>query len=332
MDITTKYLGMELRSPLVVSASPLTEDVVNFRKMEDAGAGAIVMHSLFEEQIVLEEKALHFSATEGDNLYAESTSFFPNVDEYRLGPDEYLDLIKKAKDVVKIPVIASLNGSTVGGWTKFAAKMEAAGADAIELNDYFIPTDPSKSGPEIEEMYLRNLKAVKEAVKIPVALKLSPYFSNMAYMAKKFDEAGADALVLFNRFYQPDIDLENLEIKPHIDLSSPYDGRLSLTWIGILRGKIKADLAATRGVHTGKDAIKMLLAGANVVMTTSSLLKNGIDHLKTIEEQMVKWLEEKEYESVKQMIGSMSQEKVADQSAFERAQYMKALVGYQYKM
>jgi dihydroorotate dehydrogenase (fumarate) len=332
MDITTKYLGMELRSPLVVSASPLTEDVVNFKKMEDAGAGAIVMHSLFEEQIVLEEKALHFSATEGDNLYAESTSFFPNIDEYRLGPDEYLDLIKKAKDVVKIPVIASLNGSSVGGWTKFAAKMEAAGADAIELNDYFIPTDPSKSGTEIEEMYLQNLKAVKAAVKIPVALKLSPFFSNMAYMAKKFDEAGADALVLFNRFYQPDIDLEHLEIKPHIDLSSPYDGRLSLTWIGILRGKIKADLAATRGVHTGKDAIKMLLAGANVVMTTSALLKNGIDHLKTIEDQMVKWLEEKEYESVKQMIGSMSQEKVADQSAFERAQYMKALVGYQYKM
>jgi len=332
MDITTKYLGMELRSPLVVSASPLTEDVVNFKKMEDAGAGAIVMHSLFEEQIILEEKALHFSATAGDDLYAESTSFFPNVDEYRLGPDEYLDLIKKAKDVVKIPVIASLNGSSVGGWTKFATKMEAAGADAIELNDYFIPTDPNKSGAEIEEMYLQNLKAVKAAVKIPVALKLSPFFSNMAYMAKKFDEAGADALVLFNRFYQPDIDLENLEIKPHIDLSSPFDGRLPLTWIGLLKGRIKADLAATRGVHTGKDAIKMLLAGANVVMTTSALLKNGIDHLKTMEEQMVKWLEEKEYESVKQMIGSMSQEKVADQSAFERAQYMKALVGYQYKM
>jgi len=332
MDITTKYLGMELRSPLVVSASPLTEDVVNFKKMEDAGAGAVVMHSLFEEQITLEEKALHFSATEGDNLYAESTSFFPNVDEYRLGPDEYLNLIKKAKDVVSIPVIASLNGTSLGGWTKFASKMEEAGADAIELNDYFIPTDPNKSGAEIEEMYIQTLKAVKEAVKIPIALKLSPFFSNMAYMAKKFDEAGADALVLFNRFYQPDIDLENLEVKPHIELSSPYSGRLSLTWIGILKGKIKADLAATRGVHTGKDAIKMLMAGANVAMTCSALLKNGIDHLKTMEEQMVKWLEEKEYESVKQMIGSMSQDKVSDQSSFERAQYMKALVGYQYKM
>lgn len=332
MDITTKYLGMDLRSPLVVSSSPLTEELANFKKMEDAGAGAIVMHSLFEEQISAEEKALHFSSTEGDNIHAESTSFYPNVDEYRLDPDQYLDLIKQAKDLVDIPIIASLNGSTTGGWTKFASRMEEAGADAIELNDYFIPTDPDKTGAEIEEIYLTNLKAVKDAVNIPVALKLSPFFSNMAYMAKKFDEAGVDGLVLFNRFYQPDIDLERLEVKPHIELSSPYSSRLPLTWIGILKDRIKADLAGTRGIHTGKDAIKMLMVGANVTMICSAILKNGIDHIKTIEEQMIKWLEEKEYESVRQMTGSMSQKKVGDQSAFERAQYMKALVNYQYKM
>lgn len=332
MDITTKYLGMDLRSPLVVSSSPLTEELANFKKMEDAGAGAIVMHSLFEEQISAEEKALHFSSTEGDNIHAESTSFYPNVDEYRLDPDQYLDTIKQAKDLVDIPIIASLNGSTTGGWTKFATRMEEAGADAIELNDYFIPTDPDKTAAQIEEIYLTNLKAVKDAVNVPVALKLSPFFSNMAYMAKKFDEAGVDGLVLFNRFYQPDIDLERLEVKPHIELSSPYSSRLPLTWIGILKDRIKADLAGTRGIHTGKDAIKMLMVGAKVTMICSAILKNGIDHIKTIEEQMIKWLEEKEYESVRQMTGSMSQKKVRDQSAFERAQYMKALVNYQYKM
>ena len=328
MDLRTKYMGMELRSPLVVSASPLSEKIDNIKKMEDSGAGALVIYSLFEEQIKLEELELDHLTTFGTEAFAESLSYFPEQDEYRIGPEEYLEHIRKAKEAVDIPVIASLNGSTEGGWTDYAKKMEQAGADALELNVYYIPTNINLTGEEVELTYLHILRSVKESINIPVAIKISPFFSNMANMAKRLDETGANALVLFNRFYQPDIDLETLEVFPNLLLSSPAAMRLPMRWIAILKGKLHADLAATGGIHTGEDAIKMLLVGANVTMFCSALLRNGIGYLKTIETDMINWLTEKEYESVAQMIGSMSQKKVTDPSAFERAQYMKALTKY----
>ena len=328
MDLRTKYMGMELRSPLVVSASPLSEKIDNIRKMEDCGAGAMVIYSLFEEQIKLDQLELYHLTTYGTEAFAESLSYFPDQDEYRIGPEEYLEHIRKAKEAVDIPVIASLNGSTDGGWTEYARKMEEAGADALELNVYYIPTNINLTGEEVEQTYINILNSVKSSIRIPVAIKISPFFSNMANMAKKLDDARANALVLFNRFYQPDIDLETLEVFPNLLLSSPAAMRLPMRWIAILKGKIHADLASTGGVHNGLDAIKMLLVGANVTMFCSALLKNGIEYLKTIENEMVNWLTEKEYLSVEQMIGSMSQKKVTDPSAFERAQYMKALTKY----
>lgn len=328
MDLKTKYMGMELRSPLVVSASPLSEKIDNIRKMEDCGAGALVIYSLFEEQIKLEELELDYHTTVGTEAFAESLSYFPDHDEYKVGPDQYLEHIRKAKHAVDIPVIASLNGSTEGGWTEYARKMEEAGADALELNIYYIPTNPDLAGEDVENTYLKILNAVKNTVNIPVALKISPFFTNMANMAMKLDKGGANALVLFNRFYQPDIDLENLEVFPNLLLSSPASMRLPMRWIAILKGNLNADLAATGGIHSGEDAIKMMMVGANVTMFCSVLLRKGIDYLKTIENEMVNWLKVKEYESVTQLIGSMSKKKVNDPSAFERAQYMKAITKY----
>ncbi len=328
MNLQTKYLGKLLKSPIVVSASPLSENIDNIKRMEDAGASAIVLYSLFEEQIRLEQIELEHTTTIGAEAYAESLSFFPQAYEYRLGPEEYLEHIHKSKQAVKIPIIASLNGSTNGGWINYAKKMEQAGADAIECNIYYIPTDLNLKGEEVEQTYIDIVKSVKKAVTIPVAVKLSPYFSNMANMAKRLDDAGADALVLFNRFYQPDIDLGQREVVPNILLSHSSAMRLPMRWIAILKGKIKADLAATSGIHTGEDVIKMLMVGANVAMVCSVLLKNGIVHIKTIENQMKSWMEEHEYNSVEEMIGSMSQVKVSDPSSFERAQYMKAITKY----
>ena len=330
MDLSTTYLGLNLRSPLVVSASPLSEDINNIKKMEDAGAGAVVLFSLFEEQIIAEQKDSFYHSTAGTHSFAESLTYFPEPDQYRSGPDEYLKLISKAKEAVKIPIIASLNGSTPGGWTKFAQQFQQAGADAIELNVYYIPTDMSLKSQDIENTYVEILKEVKNVVTIPVAMKLSPYFSNMANMAKQLDEAGANALVLFNRFYQPDVDLEQLEVKPQIQLSHSSAARLPMRWIAILKNKIKADLAATSGLTSGFDVLKALMVGANVAMFCSALLKSGIYHLTDVEKEMVEWMEEHEYTSVKQMIGSMCQENVADPASFERAQYMKALSGYKF--
>lgn len=329
MDLTTKYLGMTLKTPLVASASPLSEDIDKIKKLEDAGIGAVVLHSLFEEQIRLEQEEYNYHTTQGTEAFAESLSYFPEVEDYKLGPELYLEHIQKAKTAVNIPIIASLNGSSLGGWTDYAKEMESAGADAIELNIYYIPTEFDMAGPEIEQQYIDILKAVKEAVKIPVALKLSPFFSNFSNMAKRFDEAGADALVLFNRFYQPDIDLDEYEVTPNLLLSQSNAMRLPMRWIAILKDNIKADLAATSGIHTGTDVIKMLLVGANVTMLCSSLLKHGIDHVKNIEEHMKQWMREKEYNSVSELQGSMSQKKTADPASFERAQYMKALTKYQ---
>ena len=329
-DLSTTYLGLKLRSPLVVSASPLSRDLDGIRRLEEAGASAVVLYSLFEEQLRQEEVDLNYHLTAGTESFAESLTYFPQASEFHTGPEGYLKHIRKAKAAVKIPVIASLNGSTLGGWTRFAAEIERAGADAIECNVYYIPTDPTVSAAHIEQTYLDILQAVKATVTIPVAIKLSPFFSNLSNMAHRLDEAGADALVLFNRFYQPDIDLEELEIRPNVLLSTPQALRLPLTWIGILHGRVKASLAATGGVHAAEDAVKLLMVGANVTMMCSSLIRHGIDHLRHVERELRDWMEAHEYESVAQMQGSMSQLKCSDPGAFERAQYMRAVKGMQH--
>ncbi|HEY3284786.1 MAG TPA: dihydroorotate dehydrogenase-like protein [Armatimonadota bacterium] len=328
MDLATTYLGLNLRSPLVPSASPLSQSADNIKRMEDAGAAAVVLPSLFEEQLIGESLELEYHLSHTSNLSAEALSYFPEASTYRLGPDEYLKHISDAKKSVGIPVIGSLNGTTAGGWTGFAKQMEQAGADALELNVYYIPTDLALDGAAVEQTYVDILKVVKASVSIPVAVKLSPFFSNMGNMARRLDEAGADGLVLFNRFYQPDIDLDALEVKPNIILSTPQAMRLPLRWIAILYGQIGASLAATSGIHQSHDVLKMLMAGASITQVCSVLLMKGIEHLKVLEQGLIEWMEVNEYESVKQMQGSMSQKNVANPSAFERAQYTKALQTY----
>lgn len=333
MDITTEYMGLQLRSPLVPSAAqPLTEDIDNVKKMEDAGAGAVVLHSLFEEQLIQEKFELHHHLEYGTESFAESLTYFPEPEEYKVSGEEYLDHIRKAKQSVKIPVIASLNGHTAGGWVEYAQLMQQAGADAIELNFYYVPTDPNVTGADVEQNAIDVLRAVKAEVTIPVAMKLSPYFSNFANMAKRLDEAGANGLVLFNRFYQPDIDLDELEVRPNILLSTPQAMRLPMRWIAILYGRIKPDLASTSGVQKGSDAIKMLMAGAKITQICSALLRHGIGYIQVLENEMKRWMEENEYESVKQMQGSMSQINCPDKSAFERAQYMRGIQSYKPEM
>ncbi len=324
-DLTTRYLDMELRTPLVASASPLSQEVSSVRQLEDAGASAVVLYSLFEEQLRRESLELHHFLSAGTESYPESLSYFPEPPEFRLGPEEYLDHIRKIKDAVQIPIIASLNGCSAGGWIDYATKIQEAGANAIECNIYWIVTDFGMTSAEVEQHYLDILWAVKAAVHIPIAVKLSPFFSNVGNMCKRLDAVGADALVLFNRFYQPDIDLETLDMKPNVLLSTPQSMRLPLTWIGILYGRIKANLAATGGVHGAEDAIKLLMVGANVTMLCSTLLRHGVKHLRTIEQGMREWMDAHDYESVKQMQGSMSQLRCPDPSAFERAQYMRAV-------
>ncbi len=325
MDLTTTYMGLQLKNPLVPSASPLSRDLDNIKRLEDAGASAIVMYSLFEEQIVHEQHELDHFLSQGTESFQEAISYFPEAEDYNLGPDEYLEHIRGAKSATGIPIIGSLNGVSAGGWLEYAKKIEDAGADALELNVYYIPTDTRFSAEEIENIYVDDLKRIKDAISIPVAMKLSPYFTTMASMAKKLDDAGADALVMFNRFYQPDFDLEALEVVPTVNLSSPTENRLPLRWIAILYGHIKANMAATTGVHSAEDALKMLMAGADVAMLCSVLLEKGPQHLATVLADLQKWMEEKEYASVTQMKGSMSQRSVAEPAAFERANYMKAL-------
>lgn len=329
-DLTTRYLGLNLRTPLVASASPLSQEIDSIRHLEDAGASAIVLYSLFEEQLRRESLELDFYLTEGTDSSAESLSYFPEPAEFRLGPDEYLEHIRKAKAAVQVPIIASLNGGSVGGWIQYATQIEEAGADALECNIYWIVTDANVTAAEVEQHYIDIVKAVKTAVHIPVAIKVSPFFTNFANMARRIDAAGADGLVLFNRFYQPDIDLESLELAPHVLLSTPQAMRLPLTWIGVLHSKVKASLAATSGIHSAEDVIKLLMVGADVTMLCSALLRNGINHLRSIEQGVREWMEAHEYESVQQMKGSMSQRNCADPSAFERAQYMRAVKGAQH--
>jgi dihydroorotate dehydrogenase (fumarate) len=325
MDLTTTYMGMALKNPIVPSSSPLSESVARIRQMEDAGAAAIVMHSLFEEQITMESHQLDHYLSYGAESFAEALNYFPDMATFKVGPDEYLDLIQRAKESVDIPIIGSLNGVSTGGWIKYARRIEEAGANALELNVYYIPTDLEMTGAEVEEMYLNVLRDVKKAVSIPVAVKLSPYFSATANMVYCLAEAGADALVLFNRFYQPDFDLENLEVVPHLALSSSYELRLPLRWVAILYGRIPVDFAVTSGMHNLDDVLKGLMAGAKVTMMASELLQNGVQRISQILEGMVQWMEEYEYESVAQMQGSMSQQSVAEPAAFERANYMKVL-------
>jgi len=328
MDLSTTYMGLKLKNPLVPSASPLTANVESITKLAEAGAGAVVLHSLFEEQIRHEQEELVYYTTQGTEAYAEMLSFFPEPDDYRRGPDEYLDLIGKAKRAVDIPVIASLNGSTVGGWTDYAHKMQQAGADALELNVYYVASDLKQSGEAVEQLYLDILKAVKKAVKIPVAMKLSPYFSSAANMATKLDQAGANGLVLFNRFFQPDINLDSLEVVPDLVLSSPFELRLPMRRIAVLHGRIKASLAATSGVSNGRDVIKCMMAGADITQMCSVLLRKGAGEIGTILRDMEAWMEQHEYESIQQMKGSLSQKSCPDPAAFERANYMKTLNSY----
>lgn len=328
MALTTSYLGLILKNPIVASSSPLSHNVDSIRRLEDAGAAAVVMYSLFEEQINFDSFYVDYYLTSGTNSYAESLSYFPEMQDYNVCPDEYMNLIRRAREAVDIPIIGSLNGVSAGGWTDYAALMEEAGADAIELNVYYIPTDANLKGCEIEDIYLETLREVRRSVSLPVAIKLSPYFSSTANMAKRLVEEGANGLVLFNRFYQPDIDLEALEVVPRLVLSNSSELRLPLRWVAILYGRLRVDLAITTGIHTSEDVLKALMAGANVTMMASELLQNGIRRINVILDEMKAWMDEREYESVAQMIGSMSQQHCAEPAAFERANYMKMLASY----
>jgi len=327
MDLSTTYLGMKLRTPLVPSASPLSEDIDDIKRMEDAGAAAVVLHSLFEEQLTHPWQEPYRYADYGDKLIDNST-LFPGQSEYPRGPHEYLDHIRRAKEAVRIPIIASLNGATVGGWTEYAKQMQQAGADALELNIYSVPTDIHLTGAQMERTCIEIVEEVRAIVKIPLAVKLSPFFSNMANMASRLENAGADSLVLFNRFYQPDINLVSMKVTPRILLSTPQTMRLPLRWIAILYGRIHADLAATGGIHEAADVAKMLMAGANVTMLCSALLRRGIDYIRLLEDELNWWMEAHQYESVQEMQGIMCQEQYADPSAFERAHYIRTLRSY----
>lgn len=328
IDLTTRYLGLSLNNPLVASASPLCESVANIRRLEDCGLAAVVLPSLFEEQIRLEGETLHSDLLRGADSFPESLDFFPDMTTYNLGPDGYLELIRKAKRSVAIPVIASLNGTTSGGWVRYARLMEEAGADALELNIYALATDPARTAAEVERSYCDLVRQVKGSVRIPVAVKLSHFFSALPNMARQLDAAGADALVLFNRFYQPDFDIEALEVVPSLTLSRPEELLLRLHWVAILFGHTRADLAITGGVHSAQDILKSVMAGARVAMTTSALLHNGIEHARGMLDDLVRWMEEHEYESIRQMCGSMSQRSAPDPAAFERSNYMRVLSSY----
>ncbi len=328
MDLSTTYMGLELTGPLVPSASPLSKSIDKIRQMEDAGASAVVLWSLFEEQIEHEARELDHYLRYGADRWAESLSYFPQVQEYHLGPEEYLDHIAKATEAVDIPIIASLNGISDAGWTSYARRIEEAGAAGLELNVYYIPALPQVSSEQVESVYLDVLQTVKASVSIPVAMKLSPFFSSPGNMMLRLDAAGADALVLFNRFYQPDLDIEELTVKPSLALSTEFEMRLPLRWIAIMYGQVASSLAATTGIYTAADAVKMIMAGADVTMMCSALLRHGVEHLSKVRDGLAEFMKRKGYESLSQMKGVLSQAKCAEPAAFERANYMKALNVY----
>lgn len=328
MDLTTRYMGLTLQHPLVASASPLSESADSVRRLEDGGAAAVVLYSLFEEQIRRENAALDRLRAFGTESFAESLSYFPDFADSDSGPEHYLHLVQLASEAVDIPVIASLNCVTSDGWADYARQLEQAGAKGIELNIYAIEPDLEVTSASVEHRYLESLRLVKSVVSIPVALKLSPFFSAFGQMAKQLDEAGADALVLFNRFYQPDFNIDLLEVAPTLTLSSAEEIRLPLLWIALLYGKVRTSLGATRGVETSVEVIKYLLAGADVVMTAAALLRNGPDYMHTLLSGLTAWMDERGFESVAQMRGVMSHARVPDRLAFERANYIRILESY----
>lgn len=328
VDLTTTYLGLKLKNPLVASPSPLSEKVANIQRMEEAGIAAVVMYSLFEEQIIHESLELDHMLSRNTESFAEALTYFPNIGKYTLAPEKYIETLQKTKQAVNIPVLGSLNGVSTGGWIEYAQKIQDAGADGLELNLYYLPADTSLTASELEDNYLKLVSDIRASVTIPLAIKLAPFFTALPNFANRLVEAGANALVLFNRFYQPDLDLENLEVVPNLVLSNSNDLRLPLRWIAILYGKVKTDLALTSGVHTSEDAIKAIMAGANVAMTTSAMLKRGTAAIQQILSGMQEWMIAHEYESVQQMRGSMSQGAVGEPAAFERANYMKVLNSY----
>jgi dihydroorotate dehydrogenase (fumarate) len=328
MDLSTTYLGLDLKNPIVPSAGPLSTKVDDIKAMEDAGASAVVLYSLFEEEIEHDALELNHYTLANTDSFPEAQSFFPMPYDIRIGGEEYLNHVRKAKESVNIPIIASLNGKKLGGWVDYAKKIEQAGADALELNIYILSANYHKSSSTIENAYLDIVKSVIKNVNIPVAVKLHPFFTSVSELAMKLDEAGAKGLVLFNRFYQPDIDLDKLEVIPNVLLSTPMDLRLPLRWTAILYGQIKADLAATSGIYSGQDALKMIMAGSKITQMLSCLLKNGIPHIKVVLDEMALWMEEHEYDSLNMMRGSMSYMHIADPAQFERANYMKVLHSY----
>ena len=328
VDLTTTYMGLTLKNPIVPSASPLSANLDTVKRLAEAGAAAITLHSLFEEQIEFEAEALSHFLEHGTEQFAEALTYFPPLHEYRRQPDDYVDHIRKCKEAVDIPIIASLNGVSTGGWTGYAKKFEEAGADAVELNVYYIPTNDTLMSYDVEDLYVKLLKEVKKHVSIPVAMKLSPYFSAMPHVASMLDAEGADALVLFNRFYQPDIDIEALEVTPNLQLSTPVEMRLPMRWIAILYGRLDCSMALTSGIHRAEDVLKAVMVGADVANVCSVLLKKGPGRIKKLLKGVTEWMEEHEYESVAQMKGSMSHKAVPEPAAFERANYMKVLNSY----
>ncbi len=330
VDLKTTYLGLSLKNPVVASSSPLSKKVDSVRRLEDAGVAAVVMHSLFEEQITHESLELDHFLHRGTDSFAEAVDYFPDLDSFTMGPDLYVEHLRKLKEAVDIPVIGSLNGISTGGWIDYARQIEEAGADALELNVYYVATDVDLTGEELERTYVDLVRDLVDKVKIPIAVKLSPFFTSVPNVAWRLREAGADGLVMFNRFYQPDLDLEALEVVPDLVLSTSDELRLPLRWIAILYGRVDADLAATSGIHTAGDVLKVVAAGASVAMMTSALLQNGVECPRGVLTDLTEWMEEHEYESVLQMKGSMSQSAVAEPAAFERANYMKALGAFEH--
>jgi dihydroorotate dehydrogenase (fumarate) len=328
VDLTTNYLGLALKNTLVASSSPLSHKVSSVQELEEAGIAAVVMYSLFEEQIIRESLKLHEDLSRGTNQFAEALTYIPEIGSYSIGPDTYVEHLRKLKQATKIPIIGSLNGVSTGGWIEYAQKIEQAGADALELNLYYLATDPDLTSAELEDTYYTLVRDVCEQVKIPVAVKLSPFYTSLPNFARRLVEAGAKGLVLFNRFYQPDFDLEELDVVPNLVLSNSNELRLPLRWIAILYGRVQADLALTSGVHTATDMLKAVMAGASVTMVASELLQNGITRIPAMLTDLHAWMVEHEYESITQMKGSMSQQAVAEPAAFERANYMKVLSSY----
>ena len=327
-DVTTMYLGLTLKNPLVASASPLSRNVDTARRLEDAGVAAIVTYSLFEEEITHESLELDYYLELGAHSYAESISYFPDLDAYSVGPERYLEHLARLKEAVSIPIIGSLNGVSSGGWIEFAQRIEDAGADALELNIYYLPASPAITAGELETSYLNLVRDVRDEISIPIAVKLSPYFTALPNFARRLVESGADGLVFFNRFYQPDFDLDTFGVVPNLHLSTSHELRLRLRWIAMLYGRIPADFALTGGVHTGQDIVKAMMAGATVAMTTSELLSHGAKRAHGLLTEFQDWMVEHEYESVSQLRGCMSQRAVAEPAAFERANYLKVLGSY----